>query len=220
MTLEIIGAGWGRTGTSSLKAALERLEFGRCYHWAEVRPGDVPLWFDALEGRDVDWRALFSGFGAAIDWPASYFYAEIARAFPEAKVILTTREPRRWFESATDTIYRFMNRPLESFGDERPGWTARESRDLIRLSRRIIIEETLGRPFDERPHEDAELVTRCFSAHLHSVRATVPKERLLEFDVAQGWEPLCAFLGVPVPDEPFPRKNTRRQFNENVETSR
>ncbi|GAB5547715.1 MAG: sulfotransferase [Sandaracinaceae bacterium] len=219
MTLRIIGAGWGRTGTSSLKVALEKLGCGRCYHWAEVKPHEVPVWFDALAGKPVDWAKLLEGWGAAIDWPASHFYREIAEAFPESKVVLTTRDPERWFESATQTIYRFMNRPLEEFGDERPGWTAEESRALIRLSRRIIIEETLGAPFDERPHEDPDLVRRCFEAHTRAVKEAIAPERLLHFEVSEGWEPLCAFLGVAVPDEPFPRKNTRKQFNEHIEGS-
>ena len=107
MTLDVIGAGFGRTGTMSLKVALEELGFGPCYHMSEVfaHPEHVELWRAAAQGKEVDWEQIFGGYRATVDWPACSFYGELMEKYPDAKVILTVRDPQRWYESAYNTIY-------------------------------------------------------------------------------------------------------------------
>ena len=199
MTLSVIGAGFGRTGTTSVKAALEHLGFGPCYHMAEVRdhPEHVARWVDAIEGRPVDWDAHLAGYRSTLDWPACSFWAELAVHHPAAKVLLTVRDPDAWYESVMATGYKIMVR-LQELADERG-----EVEPLNLLVHR-------GQLLDVFPDRDRAI--DLFLRHNAVVTATVPPERLLVFDVAQGWEPLCEFLGVAVPDAPFPSRNDPREF--------
>ena len=209
MVLEIIGAGYARTGTMSLKVALEQLGYP-CYHMSELmdKPANADhlnFWLKVArdpEGAPQDWEHLFRGYSAAIDNPAAAVWRELIAAFPEAKVILT-EHPRgadAWYESALATIYDTVDpwqyRVLEA--------TSARARRFGEMVRRLIWERSLGGTMPERV-----AVTARYRAHLAEVRATVPPERLLEFQVDQGWEPLCAFLGVEVPDAPFPDVNDR-----------
>ena len=194
MALRLIGAGLGRTGTLSLKLALERLGFGPCYHMSEllVDPSRAPLWVAAAAGHP-SWEQIFAGYAATVDYPGCAFWRPLSRAYPEAKVLLSVRDPARWFESTQETI----------FSDRTTGM-------LTGSPLQRFFEATVWKEFGGRIHERAFMVD-YFKRHSADVEREVPAGRLLVYDVAQGWEPLCRFLAVPVPDTPFPRVNTREE---------
>ena len=198
MTLRVVGAGVGRTGTHSLKLALEQLLGGRCYHMMEVfgNAEHIPLWRQAAAGQAVDWDRLFDGYDAAVDWPAAAFWEPIAAAYPDAVVLLSTRDSAEtWWKSANGTIFEVTRRAappgLEDFG--------------------AMWQEVASRGFTER-FDEREPAIEAYEAHNAAVREAVPADRLLEWQPGDGWEPLCARLGVPVPDEPFPHVNTSEDF--------
>jgi hypothetical protein len=199
MALSIVGAGLGRTGTLSLKVALERLGFGPCYHMTEVfsHPQHVALWSDALGGRFA-WDELFAGYRAAIDWPACHFWRELADHAPGAKVILTLRSPESWYASIRETIFEVLRA-------EPP--PAPEMQAWHRMVKELIAERTFGSDFPDR-----ERAIAVYERHNDAVKRALPPERLLVYEVAQGWDPLCRFLGAPVPAEPFPRVNSKDEF--------
>jgi hypothetical protein len=209
MPLKVIGAGLGRTGTLSLKAALEELGFGKCYHMVEVlaNPKQSAAWTGAANGERTDWEALFKGYQSTVDWPACNFYQELARRYPEAKVILSVRDPDRWYESARQTIY-FVR---EAF----PRWTALvlpRMRVLRRMLDRLIWDGMFHGRFEDRPY-----AISVFNRHNEEVRRVVPSDRLLVYDIKDGWQPLCLFLGVPVPDgKPFPHLNDAAEFRTRI----
>ncbi len=213
--MRVIGAGFGRTGTTSLKAALEVLGFGPSYTLSEVfrNPRHVRFWEAASghAGEEVDWEGFFADYGVAVDWPSCSLYGELMEAFPEAPVILTVRDPAPWYESTRSTIYglrRLTTGPLAvraafAFaGLFVPGVAG-----AVRLADRLVWEDT----FDGR-FEDRDYAMEVFERHNEAVRRRVPPERLLVFDVREGWEPLCDFLDVEVPDDPFPRLNEAREM--------
>ena len=201
MTLAVIGAGFGRTGTLSLKDALERLGFAPCYHMVEVieHPEHVDFWQRAAAGGEVDWEEILAGYRAAVDWPACNFYGPLAARYLEAKVILTLRDPDRWYDSACETIFPRILRPL---AEDHPAWPRAQ------MQRRIVIEQALGGDIANR-----ERVLAAFRRHAEEVQRTIPPERLLAYRVADGWEPLCRLLRRPVPDEPFPHVNATDDFH-------
>ncbi|WP_162178350.1 sulfotransferase family protein [Parvularcula oceani] len=194
--LEVIGAGFGRTGTASLKIALERLLGAPCYHMSEVlgRAGHMDLWLDAAEGRP-DWDAIFADYAATVDFPAASYWRDLAAAYPEAKVVLTTRDPETWFRSTQATIFS-------------PVLHDRLAGTKWERMLRATIEEHLGGDYGDR-----EALLATFARHEAAVREAVPPDRLLVFKVAEGWGPLCRFLGQAEPDEPFPRVNAREDFD-------
>lgn len=197
MTLRVVGAGLGRTGTTSLKLALEKLLGGPCYHMLEVfgNPDDIPVWHAATRGEAVDWGALLSRYRAIVDWPGAAFWPELWRAFPDALVLLSVRDPQAWWQSADQTIFpHIRTRPQDGppfMGD----WHE-------------MVSEMIATRFDGGIR-DAASAQAAFARHNEAVRRAVPGDRLLEWSASDGWAPLCAALGVPVPDEPFPRANTR-----------
>lgn len=206
--MKVIGAGFGRTGTLSLKVALETLGFGPCYHMMEVfaHPEHAPLWEAAWRGEPVDWDDLLEGYEAAVDWPACAFYEELMERYPEAKVILTVRDPERWYESVRNTIYALSMKVSGSrvlrlvFG----------LRSLLRygtFARGNMVKEIIWDGTFDGHFEDETYAIGVFERHNEEVRRRVPEDRLLTYEVSEGWEPLCEFLGVEVPDEPFPRLN-------------
>jgi len=201
LSLTVIGSGFGRTGTMSIKLALEALGLGRCHHMGELYAQDwqVPHWHAAARGEPVDWGSLLNGYGACIDWPSAHFWREIAAAFPDAKIIHTVRTPESWWESYSETIMKFID----------AGVTMPEGvvRDMSRWSVDVIGRQTFGSDFTDR-----EAGIRAFNGRLAEVREAVPEDRLLVFEVSQGWQPLCDFLGLPIPDAPFPRVNDRSDF--------
>ncbi|MEC8792180.1 MAG: sulfotransferase [Pseudomonadota bacterium] len=176
MPLSVIGAGFGRTGTLSLKTALDMTAVGPCYHMKTViaHPEHRPLWLAAAAGEAIDWDGLFSGFGSAIDWPACYFWRLLADRYPAAKVILTVRDPDRWYDSVHNTIYQSMIRP------------GPDGKPQAGVSQDIILKRTFDHRFEDRAHALA-----AFNAHNAAVVAALPAERLLVYRVADGWPPLC-----------------------------
>ena len=198
MTLKVIGAGYGRTGTMSLKLALEQLGFGPCHHMVEVfaHPETIPLWTEAADGHG-QWETIFKDYVSAVDWPTATFYKELADLYPEAKVILTERDPESWFKSTQATIF------ARRFEDARPGG---EADPWVSMVLKVV-----GDLFDRRLDDHDKLVS-VFNAHNARVREAIPAERLLVYEVAQGWAPLCAFLGVAVPEGPMPKVNTTEEF--------
>jgi hypothetical protein len=210
MALQVIGAGLGRTGTLTLKTALEMLGFGPCHHMIEVfgnSATQVPFWNRAALGEAVDWDELYGSYRATVDWPGCHFYAQLAERYPDAKVILSKRDPERWYESISETI-------LTSMTTMGLGAAPVPEDHPMRFGGIIIPQKTFGFDFSR------DNVIAAFERHNAEVVNTIAPERLLVFEAAQGWEPLCAFLGVPVPDEPFPRTNSREEFWEHVSKAR
>lgn len=202
MALSVIGAGLGRTGTLSLKLALERLGFGPCYHMKEVfeHLDHVPIWDRAANGETVDWNALFNGYRSGVDFPVAAFHRELSDYYPDAKLILTVRDPDRWYQSASDTILHPLTRPL-------PGHLT----EWGEMVHKAILDRVFAGSVSDRAH-----VIACYERHNEEVRRAYSPDRLLVYDVSQGWEPLCRFLGVPAPDELFPRVNTTDEFREHI----
>jgi hypothetical protein len=199
--MEVIGAGFGRTGTNSLRLALERLGFGPCHHMHELtlKPAQVPVWQAAAQGRTMDWRSVFAGYRSQVDWPGALYWRELADTFPAAKVILTVRPVADWFCSFEATVAREVLTPSTSS-------------DLHAVARREMQREIIARQvFGNRPL-DRDHAIATFERHVEQVRATVAPERLLIFDVRDGWGPLCAFLRVQVPEDPFPKTNSVAEF--------
>lgn len=198
--LKVIGAGFGRTGTASTKAALEHLGFGPCYHMFEViaKPERMKSWDRAVEGERMDWDEVLAGFQSTVDWPGCTFWPQLVEAYPDAKVLLTVRDPQRWYDSTYNTIYQFVKDGPDgvSVGD---GEFARTMRPTID---KMIWNGTFDGRFEDRDH-----AIEVFEQHNERVRRGVPADRLLEFEVGQGWGPLCEFLGVDVPAEAFPHVN-------------
>ena len=197
MTLNVIGTGLGRTGTLSLKAALEQLGFGPCYHMMEVfpRPDHVTEWTRAARGERIDWDRLYAGFASTVDWPSSHFWRELAARYPQAKIVHTERDPDVWWKSFSQTIKEGIT------GDGPP-----EMRPWFEMVNLIVTEQTFGGDMDKAN------VLKAYAAHNGEVKRTIPRERRLNFDVADGWAPLCRFLAVPVPATEFPMTNTTADF--------
>ncbi|MCB1500969.1 MAG: sulfotransferase family protein [Bauldia sp.] len=207
MTLSVIGAGLGRTGTMSLKLALEQLGFGPCFHMAEFFTSEDA---DALKEKwervafatpPPDWDDVFAGYRSTVDFPSCAYWRELAAYYPEAKVILSVRDAERWYASTQETIFkRDPERPLPERTDP---WG--------RMVYRIITQNTFGG--DTASHDHCIAV---YNRHNAAVEAALPKERLLVYEAGSGWEPICGFLGVPVPETPFPRENTTEAFQAKV----
>jgi hypothetical protein len=200
VTLTVIGAGLGRTGTNSLRLALDELGLGPCHHMYEVHRNQdrqVPLWRQAALGHP-DWTATFRDYRSACDWPCASFYAELADAFPKARFVLSTRSTESWVRSFTETIAVSIR-----FFDGMP--PARRS--YVEMVTQVLAKVGVN------PSMRAEELAAAYEAHNRRVRATIPAGRLLVFEVTEGWAPLCDFLGVPAPDTPFPRSNDRADFH-------
>ncbi|MDZ7668917.1 MAG: sulfotransferase [Gammaproteobacteria bacterium] len=201
MTIEVIGAGFGRTGTLSLKLALEKLGFDKCYHMYELlrQPGHVELWHQATRGDPVDWHALFQGYRATVDWPSCNFWEVQLEQFPDARIVLSERDPERWYDSVMNTIYPGSLQRRESDDPADRAWAD--------MAFELIWDGTFHGRIEDREH-----AIDVYLAHNDYVKSHVPPDRLLVFEASQGWEPLCGFLGRPVPDEPYPRVNTTEEF--------
>lgn len=207
MSLEIIGAGFGRTGTASLKLALEQLGFAPTHHMFEVADNpatQLPHWEALARGETVDWDAIFDGYKAQVDWPGAFAWKELAAHFPDAKILLSVRDAEGWFRSAEKTII--------------PGMAARGTRDsedrnrVAKMAYELIWAQTFDGKLDDHDH-----AIKVFNDHIAEVQAYFPAERLLTFDVREGWEPLCRFLNVDIPDTPFPRSNSTKEFSDRMD---
>jgi len=202
MAMEVIGAGFPRTGTMSIKSALETLGFGPCYHMREVlvpRPGPdhVRLWTDVARGAPVDWNALFQGYRATVDMPSAAFYRELLAVHPNARVLLSVRDPERWYASARDTVYALS-----------------KVRDPEMAAFTQMVDEIFWSGILQGRFEDKAYAIGVYEQHVETVKRTVRPDQLLVFDVKEGWEPLCQFLGVPRPTAPFPHVNDSEDFTE------
>jgi Sulfotransferase domain len=199
MSLRVVGAGLGRTGTNSLQLALQRLLGGPCYHMVEVfgRPDDIPKWDAAALGTMPDWDELFADYRAAVDWPVAAFWRELSEAFPDAVVLLSTRDTDGWWTSAHNTIFQLAER-------EPPD-------DPVFGPQLRMIKDLLGTRFIPDVSDEAA-AKRAYERHNAEVRAETPAERLVDWHPGDGWEPICAALELAVPDEPFPHVNTTAEF--------
>ncbi|MFT5663030.1 MAG: hypothetical protein ACI9JR_000411 [Gammaproteobacteria bacterium] len=197
MALEIIGAGLGRTGTASVKVALETLGVGRCYHMTEVmqNPDCMQDWMEAANGNP-DWDKIFRDYGATVDYPGCSYWQELASHYPEAKILLTVRDANSWFESTHETI---MAPKFSAFIKNSP-WGN-------------MAQKTIWDTLDNRMG-DRDFMVPYFEKRNKEIIDAFPADRLLVYQVNEGWEPLCKFLGVPVPDTDFPRINSRDETKE------
>jgi hypothetical protein len=196
--LRVVGAGLPRTATRSLKEALERLLGGRCYHMHEVfqHLEDVPTWRAAVDGDEPDWRAFPPSCVAAVDWPASAFWSQLAAANPDAVIVHSIRDsPTEWWESVDATIFQVMRKGVKP-----------EHEEWLEMCEAMLVRE-IGESWD-----DAGAAQAYYERHNERVRREAPAGRLLEWRARDGWEPLCAALGVPVPEDPFPHVNTRAEW--------
>jgi Sulfotransferase domain len=202
MSLSVIGSGFGRTGTKSLKEALEQLGFGPCHHMHEnvEHPELVPHWQAVAAGNPVDWNTVFAGYNSQVDWPGAHVWRELAAAFPNAKVVHSVRPAEAWWDSFSKTIGKlgvnYKQIPVPP-----------HIKNMMDAAFEMIGNQTFGGKMADRNSAVA-----AFNLRTKQVRETIPAERLLVFDVAEGWEPLCRFLGVPTPDTPFPHRNLRGDF--------
>ena len=208
MALKIIGAGFGRTGTNSLKLALETLESTPCHHMLEVFPRENHInWFhDKAHGNNIDWDAVYENFGSAVDWPTSAYYQELAEYYPDSKVILSVRDPEKWYDSTKDTIY-FVSTAI-------PKWIL-----LLSSKKRMVyemIQKTIWQGVFNGKFEDRDHAINVFKKHIKDVQSIIPEERLLIHEAKDGWEPLCEFLGKPVPNQPYPRVNEAKSFEKQI----
>lgn len=206
MTLSVISSGFGRTGTKSLKDALEQLGFGPCHHMHEIleHPEQVAHWQALAEGKTPDWNLVFSGYRSQVDWPGAHYWRELADAFPDAKVIHTVRPEDKWWASFSVSIAKlirvYTTLPLPPHvKDMLDAWSA-----------------FAGKPTFGDGIEDRDTALAAYRLRTEQVRVAIPPDRLLVFDVAEGWGPLCDFLDVPAPDRPFPHHNLRADFWEAV----
>lgn len=209
MSLKVIGAGFGRTGTLSLKLALEQLGFDPCYHMLEVgkHPEHVADWRRAAAGEPVNWTKLFENHQATVDWPScNYWEAQLA-AFPDAKVILSERDPEAWYASIMNTIYPSSAKARAK---------ARNESDAAALERLAMVYEVIWDGVFEGRMDDKAHVIDCYLAHNERVKRLLPSTQLLTFNPADGWPPLCEFLRCPQPDAPFPRVNSTAEFKARV----
>jgi hypothetical protein len=193
MALKIVGSGLGRTGTKSMQTALNMLGFGPCHHMVEVfaHPESRFLWMDAAAGKP-DWDAIFAGYQSMVDYPGAHHWRAIAAYYPDAKVLHTVRDPDQWFESTQATIFA-PDGPASKPGPFSPFFA------------------TFLDTFGEHLHDRA-FMTDYFRRHTEEVIRTIPADRLLVYTVGDGWGPLCKFLGVKIPAEPYPSENSRAEF--------
>ncbi len=202
MTLAVIGSGFGRTGTASLRRALDMLGFGPCHHMEEVfaHPEQVPLWQAVAAGEAVPMATLFAGYRSQVDWPGAHVWRDLATAYPDAKVLHSVRPEDAWWKSFSGTIGTLMagykQAPLPP-----------HMRAMMEAMDELIVRQTFGGTLTDR-----DAILASYRRRAAEVRAALPPNRLLVFDVGEGWAPLCAFLGVPVPSEPFPRLNSTEDF--------
>ncbi|NQV56055.1 MAG: sulfotransferase family protein [Rhodospirillales bacterium] len=202
MALSILGAGFGRTGTKSLKLALEQLGFGPCHHMEEVLadPKQLAYWQAAAVGEAVDWNEVLSGYNSAVDWPAARYWRELAAFYGNAKIILTTRPEDDWWDSYARTIMASLAKPRAEILDA-------HILGCVELANELVAKQTFGASYDDR-----SAGIKAYRKHVEDVKASIPAERLLLLDITEGWEPLCRFLEIPIPEGPFPRANSSTEF--------
>jgi hypothetical protein len=212
--MRVIGAGLPRTGTLTQKLALEQLGVAPCYHWVNIIADldQVELWHRALDGEQL-WDEILGGYAGTVDWPGGFFHRELAEAFPQAKVLLSVRDPEAWERSYRETIWEmcFGDSLIHHLSAARREVDARWRRYLLLVDRMLWGERS---PF--AAGRSPEQMIAQMSAYNDAVKRSIAPERLLVWEVGEGWEPLCEFLGVPVPDAPLPHENDRETFRGRV----
>jgi len=198
MGLSVIGAGFGRTGTESMKQALETLGYGPCYHMHEVLPHQdrVDTWRAAAGDILPDWDITFAGYRSTVDWPGARYWRELSVHFPDAKILLTTRSPESWYESMQNTILKVI----------------RESTDPLSIATGFLARGVFGGNIDDRDH-----VIGVYERNIADVQAAFGNDRLLTYHLGDGWDPLCRFLDCPVPDTPYPHSNRPGEFHSSLD---
>ncbi|OSQ51215.1 sulfotransferase family protein [Marivita geojedonensis] len=195
MALDIIGAGFGRTGTESMKRALEILGYGPCYHMYEVIPNKdrFEMWQGIYDGTVTpDWDAVFDGFRATVDWPAARYWRELAAHFPDTKILLTYRDAESWYASMEKTILTFLRDPEKTEG-------------MAPRLRNTVFEGDVS---------DKDHVIAVYNRNVADVQSAFGPERLLTYQLGSGWEPLCRFLDVDIPEVPYPSGNESASFHQ------
>jgi hypothetical protein len=198
--MKVFGTGFGRTGTMSLKIALEKLGIGPCYHMQEIvsHPSHIKIWYNISRGASPNWNRLFKNFNSGVDFPISIFYEELVNEFPDAKFILTLRDFDTWYKSTANTIYKVPSML--------PGWFKRVAypiRLFIEMQVNLIWVGLFNNNFS-----DKESTRVVYNEHIARVKKTIPADRLLIYHINEGWGPLCAFLNVDIPESiPFPKTN-------------
>jgi hypothetical protein len=205
--MKVIGAGFGRTGTMSLKAALERLGFGPCFHMIDLirDPTPLPYWQAAADGEKVDWTEALDGWESTIDWPGCTFWEEMAEIWPDAPVLLSVRDPEAWYRSTLNSIHEAKEMALR--GELQGNTEEAPDPAVMQMINGLIWNGTFKGRFT-----DKEFALEVFRRHNEDVKSKVPADRLLVYEIKQGWGPLCDFLGVEVPDEPMPHLNDTDSF--------
>ncbi|MGI8946044.1 MAG: sulfotransferase family protein [Thermoleophilaceae bacterium] len=204
--MKVIGAGFGRTGTMSQKAALEQLGFGPSLHMIDIARGPemVPGWQAAVDGEAVDWKALLEGWESTVDWPACTYWEQIWSAFPDAKVLLSVRDPEAWYASCAKSIHATATAAAKG---ELQGGSLDVSPEAMKMINGLIWNGTFKGRFEEK-----DFAIGVYEDHNEHVKRNVPADKLLVYEVKQGWGPLCEFLEVPVPDGPMPHLNDAVSF--------
>ena len=217
MSLQILGLGMPRTGTSSLKIALETLGFGRCAHMQELfgNPVKTQQWVDLFETGTTDFDDLFAGYGSSTDFPGCMLYPELMDRYPGLKFILTQRDPEDWYASMMGTVHAAVpHTPEDKEAMRLKGEDAPKFKSIGKAL--SLVEVYLFQAYFKGEFLDKEKTIARYLAFQDELRTRVPAENLLEFRIGDGWEPLCAFLGVPVPEAPFPFLNKRKSFQEQI----
>lgn len=197
MGLEVIGAGFGRTGTESMKQALEILGFAPCHHMIELiaDPEQQRYWNKAVIDQSFDWDYVFRNYQAAVDWPSAFYWRELSEWYPNAKVLLTVRPADQWYESFSKTILDVI--------------TSSEHKET--LGKTLIADQVFhGRP------DDRDYAISVYEQNIREVQATIAEDRLLTYHIGSGWEPLCEFLGKDIPEQPYPRSNNAEEFADKI----
>ncbi len=213
--LEVVDLSLGRTGTMSLKHALEELGFTKCYHFIDLynNPEHPSTWLSASRGEKIDWERLFEGYKATVYWTTCYDYSELLKHYPDARVVLTVRDPEKWYQSVHNTIYRFNRLTIPrkilllTIGLFKP-----EFKKLYAMWQ--LQEQTLWQNTFKGKFHNKEYAIEVFNNHIEEIKSNVPANRLLVYNVKDGWEPLCQFLKVPLPDTSFPHINDSASFIE------
>lgn len=200
MALKVIGCGFGRTGTNSMQIALEILGFGPCHHMFEVTKNPLmkARWRGFMKGEALGWEELFEGYRSCMDWPSAHYWRDLTEVYPEARVILTWRDPESWWRSFEKTLLRYHQ--------------TTDDRDSVGY-------QIIDKAFDGRP-DDRDHVLAIYNANVEAVRAAIPVGRLLVHSLGDGWGPLCAHLDVPIPDKPYPQTNSTAELQTEFDLDR
>ncbi len=212
MALQVIGAGFGRTGTTSLKAALEQLGFAKCHHMEEVMKSaaQVRFWQTLSDGGEVDWDEVFEGFQSSCDWPSCSYWEQLHHRYPDAKIVLSVRDETRWYESVLATIY-----PATFMLPRWLVWLVPPFARLYKMTVATVWDDVFDGRFEDREH-----ALQVYRDHIDRVKATAPSDQLLVFEAKDGWQPLCDFLDVPVPENDYPHLNDTAQIRRMIRAVR